>query len=237
MIKERSLFILNQIIYDYIEGGKPVGSRTIAKNSKLNLSPASIRNVMSDLEENGYLYQPHISSGRVPTTKALKLYVFHILQERKNEQERLLGHTFFPNFENEAELMEHISESLGNKTQQTSFVTFSKKILVGCQSHILNQPEFNNIEQVKNIFSALEEKENLLQSIDHFGKGLQIKIGDENKIHGLEECSLVSSSYENVNGTEGVVGIIGPLRMNYSYMIDAVTSAAQTLTKKVCKTL
>ena len=74
-ISDRKLLILKAIVDDYIMTGTPVGSRTLAKREELNFSPATIRNEMADLEEEGYLEQPHTSAGRRPSDKAYRLYV------------------------------------------------------------------------------------------------------------------------------------------------------------------
>src|ERR1700690_1620821 len=74
-IKPRHLEILNDIVREYIETGEPVGSRTISKQRSHALSPATIRNAMADLADEGYLSQPHTSAGRVPTEKAFRYYV------------------------------------------------------------------------------------------------------------------------------------------------------------------
>ena len=82
-LDERKRRILQAIIQNYQETGEPVGSRTIAKYADLQLSPATIRNEMSDLEELGLIIQPHTSAGRIPTDKGYRLYVDHLLQERQ----------------------------------------------------------------------------------------------------------------------------------------------------------
>jgi heat-inducible transcriptional repressor len=74
-LDERKAKILNAIIKNYLDTGEPVGSRTISKYSDLNLSSATIRNEMSDLEELGFIVQPHTSAGRIPTDKGYRLYV------------------------------------------------------------------------------------------------------------------------------------------------------------------
>ena len=85
----RDQIVLEAVITDYIETGEPVGSRTISKRSAMNVSPATIRNVMADLEEMGLLHQPHTSAGRIPTVKGLRLYLDSIMQSRQlEEQER-----------------------------------------------------------------------------------------------------------------------------------------------------
>src|SRR6266849_2364665 len=74
--------ILNSIVRAYIETGEPVGSRTISKLRQSSLSPASIRNVMADLAEEGYLAQPHTSAGRIPTEKAFRTYAYSLIRGR-----------------------------------------------------------------------------------------------------------------------------------------------------------
>ena len=84
-LSERKLKILQAIIGDYVKNAEPVGSRTLSKNYDLGISPATIRNEMSDLEEMGYLTHPHTSAGRVPSDKAYRLYV-NTLMEKKELQ-------------------------------------------------------------------------------------------------------------------------------------------------------
>ena len=84
MLDERKVIILKAIISNYLETGEPVGSRTISKYTDLNLSSATIRNEMSDLEEMGYIIQPHTSAGRIPTDKGYRFYVDSMMEE-KNE--------------------------------------------------------------------------------------------------------------------------------------------------------
>ena len=84
-LDERKLKILQAIIQNYLETGEPVGSRTISKYTDLNLSSATIRNEMADLEELGYIVQPHTSAGRIPSDKGYRLYVDTMLQEKTTE--------------------------------------------------------------------------------------------------------------------------------------------------------
>ncbi|MBO4652663.1 MAG: heat-inducible transcription repressor HrcA [Lachnospiraceae bacterium] len=88
-LDERKLTILRAIIQNYLETGEPVGSRTISKYTDLNLSSATIRNEMSDLEEMGYIIQPHTSAGRIPTDKGYRLYVDMLMQDKQAEMDNL----------------------------------------------------------------------------------------------------------------------------------------------------
>ncbi|MBQ2935385.1 MAG: heat-inducible transcription repressor HrcA [Lachnospiraceae bacterium] len=88
-LDERKVKILQAIIRNYLETGEPVGSRTISKYTDLNLSSATIRNEMADLEEMGYILQPHTSAGRIPSDKGYRLYVDAMMEEKEKELEEL----------------------------------------------------------------------------------------------------------------------------------------------------
>lgn len=127
-IDERKFRILQAIIDDYILTAIPVGSRTISKKYETSLSSATIRNEMSDLEELGYLDQPHVSAGRVPSPKAYRLYVDQLLQQGKilaANQESIQAH-----FQNRARQMEdvigHAAQVLSSLTHYTALVMSPK---------------------------------------------------------------------------------------------------------------
>ncbi len=84
-LDDRKLKILKAVIQNYLETGEPVGSRTISKYADLNLSSATIRNEMADLEELGYILQPHTSAGRIPSDKGYRLYVDNMMEEKEKE--------------------------------------------------------------------------------------------------------------------------------------------------------
>lgn len=88
-LDDRKLKILQAIIRNYLETGEPVGSRTISKYTDLNLSSATIRNEMADLEELGYIIQPHTSAGRIPSDKGYRLYVDTMLEDKVHEVENM----------------------------------------------------------------------------------------------------------------------------------------------------
>ncbi|MEE3378675.1 MAG: HrcA family transcriptional regulator, partial [Lachnospiraceae bacterium] len=84
-LDDRKKKILNMLIETYLKTGEPVGSRTISKDSELNLSSATIRNEMSDLEELGYLLSPHTSAGRIPSDKGYRFYVDQLIERQDRE--------------------------------------------------------------------------------------------------------------------------------------------------------
>ena len=88
-LSERKHTILRAIIQNYLETGEPVGSRTLSKSTDLKLSSATIRNEMADLEDLGYIFQPHTSAGRIPSDKGYRLYVDMLMQDKEQELEEI----------------------------------------------------------------------------------------------------------------------------------------------------
>ena len=118
-LTDRERSILEAVIRNYVHDASPVGSRTLSRHSGLNLSAASIRNTMSDLEEKGYLQQPHTSAGRVPTDKAYRLYVDRMMH--KLELPSSLMSDFIPGRSEDAQLenlLQHTARALGVLTRE-----------------------------------------------------------------------------------------------------------------------
>ncbi len=121
-LDERKVKILQAVIRNYLETGEPVGSRTISKYTDLNLSSATIRNEMSDLEELGYIIQPHTSAGRIPTDKGYRLYVDNMMEDKIHEIEDMKEE-----LEKKADkielLLQHVAKLLAVNTNYTSMVS------------------------------------------------------------------------------------------------------------------
>lgn len=121
-LNERKVKILQAIIRNYLETGEPVGSRTISKYTDLNLSSATIRNEMSDLEDMGYIIQPHTSAGRIPSDKGYRLYVDTMMEEKVKEVEQMQEMVL-----QKAEKVEHVlkqaAKLLASNTNYAAMVT------------------------------------------------------------------------------------------------------------------
>ena len=121
-LDERKEKILNAIIQNYLETGEPVGSRTISKMSDLNLSSATIRNEMSDLEELGYIIQPHTSSGRIPSDKGYRFYVDHLM-EIKDQEVTEMKDLMIEKTEKMEQLLKQVVKVLANNTQYATMIS------------------------------------------------------------------------------------------------------------------
>ncbi len=121
-LDERKLKIIKAIIRNYLETGEPVGSRTISKYTDLNLSSATIRNEMADLEEMGYILQPHTSAGRIPSDKGYRLYVDMMLEERQQEVEEMKG-VLLEKADKLENLLKQAAKVLAVNTNYTTMIT------------------------------------------------------------------------------------------------------------------
>ena len=134
---ERKFLILQAIIDDYISTAMPVGSRTISRKSGVGFSPATIRNEMSDLEELGYLAQPHTSAGRIPSLKAYRLYVDQLMKVANLSEED----------------SRHINDHLNRRTSQTEEVIRSAAKALSDATHytsVIVSPQLNTL-RIRNL--------------------------------------------------------------------------------------
>ncbi len=121
-LDERKVKILNTIIRNYLETGEPVGSRTISKCEDISLSSATIRNEMSDLEEMGYIIQPHTSAGRIPSDKGYRFYVDQLMQEKDKEIQEM-KELVIEQTEKTDQVLKTVAKLLANNTNYTSLIT------------------------------------------------------------------------------------------------------------------
>lgn len=121
-LDERKMKILQAIIRNYLETGEPVGSRTISKYTDLNLSSATIRNEMADLEELGYILQPHTSAGRIPSDKGYRLYVDNMMRE-KEEQVNEMKEMLLEKEDRMEQLLKQVAKVLAVNTNYATMIS------------------------------------------------------------------------------------------------------------------
>ena len=124
-LDERKMKILKAIISTYLETGDPVGSRTIAKDSDLHLSSATIRNEMADLEEQGYILQPHTSAGRIPSIKGYRFYVDWLMQPSPvtDDEKSMINHILEEHVTKQDEISRDIARTVASLTHTLSVAT------------------------------------------------------------------------------------------------------------------
>ena len=234
--QDRKRQVLNIILRTHIDEVEPVGSNYISKI--IGLSSATIRNIMSDLEEDGYLYQPHTSAGRVPTERAYRDYVNSLIQVRNDylDQIRTIRREFIDKYKKYSEAVERISYVMSKMTDHTSFVVYPEDHIYVDGTHcMVEKPEFSDIEKLKKVIAVMDEKEQLLENLkDYMDSGpLKIHIGHENSIAGFEDCSIITASYKVKGDLVGGVGIIGPMRMEYRKVLPVIRYFAGYLSEMI----
>lgn len=333
MLDRRAQILLKTLIERYIAEGQPVGSRALSRYSGLELSPATVRNVMSDLEEMGFIASPHTSAGRIPTVRGYRFFVDSLLTVRPlgeakiHELEDQLQRDNPQRLLNSASLLlSELTRFAGvvvaprrttKRIRQIEFLSLSERrillIIVTSDGDVQNRILFtdraytpselttaanylnqnyagldfgeirtrvhdelrqlrsdmmalmtaaieagnqalaesstqyvisgemnllevedlsSNMARLRELFGLFEQRTTLMQLLDmsNRAEGVQIFIGGESGIAPLDECSVISASYE-VNGVVvGSVGVIGPTRMAYEQVIPIVDITAKLLT-------
>lgn len=233
-LKKRHDDVLALIVSRYIETAEPVGSRFVSR--KVGLSSATIRNVMADLEDMGYITHPHTSAGRMPTDKGYRYYINTLMRVRCVTDNMVRAadvqyHRALRSLEDVMESTSRLISSLTNYVGITLLAQYEKLYLDGA-SHILEQPEFRDIGKLHDLLRCLEEKSDLfnLLSRDADDSRLTIYIGKESHSNHLKDCSIVTRGYKVKGKPAGRLGVIGPKRMMYERVIPAVEYLADTVT-------
>jgi heat-inducible transcriptional repressor len=331
----RTLHLLKVLVETYISDGKPVGSQTLARVAAVDLSPATIRNVMADLEDKGLIYSPHASAGRIPTVKGYRLFIDTMLKVKPlssaaiDQLKERLHHDLTPHslIEAASEMVSGITKLAGVVTvprqehaslRQVEFLGLSENrvlailvmnqqevqnriihldraysdselqqaanylnekfagrglrevrrdllkeldavreemnrmmrasielgekvfaedvqdkddfIMVG-HTHLMDYEPFSNVDKLRQLFEAFSTKRDILHLLNRCicGRGVQIFIGQESGYQPLDECSIVSAPYSVQGDSIGVLGVIGPTRMQYDHVISIVDITARLL--------
>jgi heat-inducible transcriptional repressor len=335
----RAREVLREIVMQHVSTGEPISSRSLAKCGRFQLSPASLRNVMADLEDLGYLHQPHTSAGRVPTDRGYRFFIDHLMKSRaltQREREVIddqVGHA------NEMDEVLQLTSRLLSKLSDQVGVVFMPTLLqftirsmdfVGIAEHrimcvivgtngvvvnkiiethqpftrdelqkisryisaeffgltldairrrlvrmteeeraqhdgmmqktialgieavndvapvehelyvegtasILTKPEFSDAVALRKTFLALQEKEKLVDLLNSclVEDGLQILIGSETDFTQVHNFSIVATRYGPSSAPLGMVGILGPMRMEYARMAPLVDYLGRALSRKI----
>ena len=234
-LTERQKNLLRAIIEKYIETAEPVGSETLEKEAKLGVSPATIRNEMVKLTTMGYLRQPFTSAGRIPTSVGMKFYVDQLMEEKalSLKDEVAIKEEFSEPSERFDKLLRHTARVLADQTHSMSVVTDEDgDVYAAGMANILDMPEFYDIDITKAVLSMVDKVEVLNQIFSLLTPEEQIKIlfGDELGVPYLEPCGFVISRYQMPNH-QGVLGVIGPSRLNYQVVIPTMRYFSQLLSE------
>src|SRR5438132_1451082 len=221
-LNERSRDIFRQIVESYLATGEPVGSRNISRLITTPLSPASVRNVMSDLEQLGLIYAPHTSAGRLPTELGLRFFVDALMEigdlgesDRREMEAKV------------AAAGKSLDAVLNEASGMLSGLTRAAGVVLTAKSNVrLKHIEFVRLEPERGVIDLLGRAER--------AEGAHIFIGSENKLFSLSGSSTIVAPYREGTGRiVGVLGVIGPTRLNYARVIPMVDYTAKVVSKLI----
>jgi heat-inducible transcriptional repressor len=227
---DRQEKLLSAIVEQYAEVASPVGSSLLAK--VFNVSSATIRSEMAELERLGYITQPHTSAGRVPTDKGYRFYVNNLIETNKNvlperRAERALATRV--QMGGVPELMiRNAVDTLVELTQNLAVATIGNQLYMSGLSNLFGQPEFINGLQVQQVASLLDNLEPWLREAAP-NEPLSVYIGAENPIGRTAGCSLIISRFRSPFSDSSYIGTLGPTRQSYRDVMMLVRRAGQEL--------
>jgi transcriptional regulator of heat shock response len=218
--------LLRLVVEDVISTGESVGSQRLVEEHGLDVSPATIRNWFAELEELGYLTQPHTSSGRVPTEKGYRFYLKELMEERalrqREKQQLQQAAVMIQASANHVRRMARaVAELAGEATVHSA--GDSEAVTTGL-SKLLAKPEFAEHERVMGIGEALDRVDEIMSTLrtQQFNEPTAL-IGRDCPFG--EDCGSVFLTLED--GT--LLGILGPLRMNYPRSFALLRQAKRLL--------
>jgi len=221
-MNERQLKILKSIIEEFVSTGNPVGSKKLLESENFHFSGATLRNEMASLEDMGLLTHPHTSAGRTPTDAGYRYYVEKIA-DRKEAEKRALAV-----YEEQMSVMQHretrssLHKAVGllsDTTKNLAFATIPENestVFLGI-ANVLRQPEFMDRPEIAGEVLEVVEHElhEILKDVPE-KEGVQTFIGEENLIENFTSCAMLAVRY-TLPGGSGVLGVLGPKRMDYAF--------------------
>ena len=224
----RQIQILKSLIDEYIETAEPVGSEALDKKYNLGISPATIRNEMVVLTKFGFLKQPHTSSGRVPTPKAMKLYIDQLMVEKQMSlaEEVKAKEEVLDAKGNIDKLMDEATHTLADYTKSLAVAAVDDydKVWHAGYSNIFTNPEFADLGICESLFSMIDEADMLNELFFKLGNpasAMDVLFGEELGWANLRPIGIVTTHFD-VYGKRGALGVIGPVRLSYPRIVPVL---------------
>lgn len=231
---DRQRLILNAIVEQYAEVASPVGSNLLAK--AFNVSSATIRAEMAELERLGYISQPHTSAGRIPTDKGYRLYVNSLSEQEADGEpqsfserraERALAARVGQGGVPERTVRNAV-DTLVELTHNLGLATIGNQLYMSGLSNLFGQPEFINSIQVRQVAQLLDNLEPWLREAA-LNEPLSVYIGAENPIGRSAGCSLIISRFRSPWTDRSYIGVLGPTRQSYRDVMMLVRRTGEEL--------
>ncbi|OGE33004.1 hypothetical protein A3C59_02815 [Candidatus Daviesbacteria bacterium RIFCSPHIGHO2_02_FULL_36_13] len=235
-LTERQQALLKAIVEEYIESADPVGSEVIERKYNLGVSPATIRIEMGKLTDMGYLRQPHTSAGRSPTSQGMRFFIQELMKEKTlpvtaevSIKDKMMSQKF-----KQEKLCKEAVLALSQRLNMLGIAIDDEgqQYFAGA-SNILDWPEFYDIDVTRYVLSLFDENPRLKDIIGRAvgTEPIQILFGEDMEFEYLRQTGFVFTKYEASADTTGIIGVIGPARMNFPLVLPYVKYVRNLLTE------
>lgn len=229
IMTDRQNQILRAIVEQYAEVASPVGSSLLAK--VFNVSSATIRAEMAELERSGFIAQPHTSAGRIPTDKGYRLYVNSLSDTQQSPTERRGERALAARVEGGGlpeRTIRNAVDTLVELTHNLGIATIGNQLYMSGLSNLFGQPEFAGGNQVQQVARLLDNLEPWLREAAP-NEPLSVYIGAENPIGRAANCTLIISKFRSPYSDRSYIGVLGPTRQSYRNVMGLVEHAGRSL--------
>jgi len=237
-LTDRQQALLKAVVEEYIESADPVGSEVIEKKYNLGVSPATIRIEMVRLTDMGYLRQPHTSAGRTPTSVGMRFYIAELMKEKTlpvtaevSIKEKLMSQRY-----RQERLIKEAVSALAQRLDMLGLAIDDegRSIYAGA-ANILDWPEFYDIDVTRFVLSLFDENPRLQEIIGRAvgSDPVHILFGEDMEFEYLKPTSFVFTKYDVTPEKTGVIGVIGPARMNFPLVLPYVKYVRNLLNEAI----
>ncbi len=217
-LSERKQALLQGIIEEYVHSAKPVASAWLVDKLGLDLSPATIRNEMKELEEQGLITHPHTSAGRIPTESGYRFYIEHFLQPKadldKSSQLELQQLSGVVTDQGQEGIIKNVMKGVATKANEAVLVSLNRNSFYYTGiTHLFRKPEFQQVSEAlifSELIDHLDEVMMKLHSLEPDDGDITFLIGSDNPVS--QYCSALIMQYPL-----GTIALLGPMRMHYQY--------------------
>lgn len=221
VLNKRKKSILKKVVEEYIKKAKPISSGILAKKDFPKLSSATLRNEMLDLTRIGLLFQPHTSAGKVPTVSGFKFFLDNFLEEKEisNLEKDIFLH-IKERFVEKRKRIKELAKKLAEISEEAVVMAFSKDdFYYTGLSYLFHQPEFRDLSLIYNISEMIDHLDETMKKIFDRISETEILIGEKNPFG--DKCGVILTKSE-IDGQKILLGILGPVRMDYSKNLSLI---------------
>lgn len=221
MFTQRKKKVLKKIVEEYIRKARPISSGSLARKDFPKLSSATLRNEMLDLTNEGFLFQPHTSAGKIPTENAFRFFLENFLEEKEIPHlEKDIFLHIKERFTEKRKRIKELAKRLAEISGEAVVVAFSKDdFYYTGLSYLFRQPEFKDLSLVRDISEIIDHLDETMKNIFDKIKEVEILIGDKNPFGN--KCGIILDKLE-LDNQKIILGLLGPIRMDYSRNLSLV---------------